>query len=153
MRTCVPFCWQMCCCLRGSAHVAASTADGSRNQPVLECCRVSVWQMGYLFSPSADVVMCDLLVAPPAATAPHAGAKLSGLWQGIRMPILLVCAAGQTVSALLGVPHTRKRKREAQEEEQAERDRRAGAPPFPPEHYVLSLQEQHNLGYQVRCWQ
>eukprot|EP00878_Enallax_costatus_P014360 GHUV01015020.1.p1 GENE.GHUV01015020.1~~GHUV01015020.1.p1 ORF type:complete len:584 (+),score=191.69 GHUV01015020.1:209-1960(+) len=56
---------------------------------------------------------------------------------------------GQTAGALLSVPHTKKRKREAAAEDQAERNRREGAPPVPPEHYVLTMQEQHNLGYQV----
>jgi hypothetical protein len=53
------------------------------------------------------------------------------------------------VGALLGVPHNRKRKREAQAEAESAKQARAGQPPFPPEHYVLTPREMQQLEYPV----
>lgn len=58
-------------------------------------------------------------------------------------------STAQTAAALMGVPQTRKRKRDAKTEEEIVKQQRNGQPPFPPEHYILKPQEMQALGYQV----
>ena len=68
---------------------------------------------------------------------------------------LLYCGASyvrlsftaHTVEALLTVPMSKKRKRQAELEETQKRKMRDGRPPFPATHYILTDADMHNNNY------